>query len=410
MAALTSSAADRATITGNVTGASGNPLEHATVLVYHAGVKVGYSTFCPSCYADCGKRVTTDATGAFTITNLSPDLKFELLVVRDGYVSAFVKPVDPAKGPARTAVLRPRQAVDDPARVLRGKVVDSGGNPMRDAIVKAQGILYDDPAHGGHHSMYGAVATLDPIAVTNEKGEFEISYDRAALETLILVEARGMAPKLFNHLATGLERHTLTVTDGAVVRGRLVQNGKPVGDAELGLIARERGMGAELKMFGSPYEEIRIGTQADGTFVITNVPVPVDWYVYGKMESIVSRGGTVPLECATKRDEEDVNVGDIEIRPGYRLRGKVVLSDGKAIAPGMSVILSSARAFDSQKAALQADGSFEFAGLAQGKYEVNASVRGYKEPEWDYKTQPDRPGTVQVDHEVEGFVLTLHPR
>ena len=105
------------------------------------------------------------------IENLSPDLKFELLVVRDGYVSAFVKPVDPAMGPARTAILRPRQAVGDPARIVRGKVVDSGGLPMRDASVKAQGILYDDPERGGHVSMYGAVATLDPIAIIRRSSQ-----------------------------------------------------------------------------------------------------------------------------------------------------------------------------------------------------------------------------------------------
>jgi hypothetical protein len=388
-------AGDRATITGRVTGGSGNPIDHATVLVYHAGVKVGYSTFCPSCYADCGKRAVTDGRGSFSITNVSPDLKFELLVVRDGYVSAFVKSVDPAMGPARTAVLRPKQAVGDPERLVRGTVVDSGGVPQKDAIVKAQGILFDDPAQGGHVAMYGEVASLDPIAVTNDKGEFEISYDRPALQALIIVEARGMAPKLFNHLSTGNGRHTLTVTEGAIVRGRLVENGKPVGDAQLGLIARERGMGAELKIFGSPYDEIRIGTQGDGTFVITNVPPQVDWYIYGKMESLRARGATVPVECATKADQEDVDVGDIQVQPGYRLRGKVVLSDGMASAPGMSVILSSASVFDSQTVALGADGSFEFSGLGPGKYEVDGS--GHK-------------GTVVVDKSVDGFVLTLYPR
>jgi hypothetical protein len=150
--------------------AAGKPLEHATVLVYHAGVKVGYSTFCPSCYADCGKRVSTDAAGAFTIQNLSPELKFELLVVHDGYVSAFVKNVDPVRGPARTAVLKTKQDVTDPARVVRGKVVDSGGRLLRDTIVKAQGIMFNDPKYGGHSSMYGEVASLDPIAVYQREG------------------------------------------------------------------------------------------------------------------------------------------------------------------------------------------------------------------------------------------------
>jgi hypothetical protein len=47
-------AQERATITGQVTDAAGKPVEHATVLVYEAGVKKGYSIFCPTCYTDCG--------------------------------------------------------------------------------------------------------------------------------------------------------------------------------------------------------------------------------------------------------------------------------------------------------------------------------------------------------------------
>ena len=67
-----------------------------------------------------------------------------------------------------------------------------------------------------------------------------------------------------------------------------------------------------LTIIGDPYDEIRIGTQEDGLFVITNVPAPVDWYVYGKMESIAALGATAPVHCATTRDNEEVNVGDIE--------------------------------------------------------------------------------------------------
>jgi Carboxypeptidase regulatory-like domain len=107
-------AAGRVPLTGKVTDASGKPLERATVMVYHAGVKTGYSTFCPSCYADCGKRAFTDADGAFTIPNLDSDLWFELLVIHDGFTPVFVPKVDPVRGPARTAALSPRTPVDDP--------------------------------------------------------------------------------------------------------------------------------------------------------------------------------------------------------------------------------------------------------------------------------------------------------
>src|SRR5580658_4817678 len=98
-------AADRVTLTGKVTDSSGKPLEDATVMIYHAGVKKGYSTFCPSCYADCGKRAVTDQAGSFIIPKLDPDLQFELLVVHDGYKPKFLGNVDPSLGPAETAAI-----------------------------------------------------------------------------------------------------------------------------------------------------------------------------------------------------------------------------------------------------------------------------------------------------------------
>ena len=41
-------AAGRVTLNGRVTDRLGKPLEDATVMIYHAGVKQGYSTYCPS--------------------------------------------------------------------------------------------------------------------------------------------------------------------------------------------------------------------------------------------------------------------------------------------------------------------------------------------------------------------------
>jgi hypothetical protein len=372
------------------------------------GVKTGYSTYCPGCYADCGKRALTNETGEFTIENLSPDLWFTLLVLRDGYFPEFVKQVDPFKGSAPEAVLKTRQPVGDADRVVRGKIVDFQGRSIQDAIVHPEGIVSNDEKRG-RITTYGSVSELDPIAVTNEAGEFEVAYKRPALEALLIVEARGYAPKLFNHLQTGLERHVLTIGDGATLRGRLVDNGDPVANAQMGLIPRQRGMGAELKMFGAPYDEMRIGTQEDGTFIFTNVPIPVEFYVYGKMESISERGATEPMESATKIDGEDVNVGDIEINPGFRLRGKVALSDGKSIPDSMRVTISADRAWDSQTVFLQPDGSFEFSGLASEKYQVFASVKGYRAPEWDYTMKTHRPGTVQVEQDIDDFVLVLEP-
>src|SRR6266581_1678295 len=241
-------AADRLTLTGKVTDAAGKPLDHATVMVYEAGVKQGYSTVCPSCYADCGKRALTDSAGKFTISSISPDLFFELLIVHEGYLPTFLRRVDPAK-PAPTAALHRRESVTDARRVLRGLVVDTRRRPIRDAVVQPQGILAETPV-GMWGPLFGSIPGLEPVAVTNDKGEFELGHVKPFDAMVLQVEARGMAPKIFTSLASGTERHTLAVTEGATIRGRFLQSGKPVPNAEVGLIARKHGWGANLVLVG----------------------------------------------------------------------------------------------------------------------------------------------------------------
>jgi hypothetical protein len=390
-------AVERATVTGKVTDAAGKPLEHATVMVYHAGVKKGYSIFCPSCYTDCGKRTISDVSGAFTIEGLSPDLWFELLVVRDGYTPTFIEKVDPLKGPAATAALTVRAPVDDPSRVVLGRVVDTHGVAVRDAVVTPDGILI--VRRGG--TIYGTFRGL--VAVTNEKGEFEIAYSEPTLKMLLMVEPRAMAPKSII-LPTGLERQTVTVSDGALVRGRLVDNGKPVGGAEIGLSPRQAWHGmANLTISGSFYNEVPIGTQEDGTFAITNVPAPEQWNVYGKMESIASWRATDPIALTTTHDNQEVNVGDIQIKRGYHLRGKVLLSDSMPVPEGMRLTIQSEPTRDVQTILLSTDGQFEFVGLAAGKYSFIPSVKGYKSPK--DKLEID----ASIDHDVDDFVITLDP-
>jgi hypothetical protein len=394
-------AADRVILTGRVTDNLGQPLENATVMVYHAGVKTGYSTYCPSCYRDCGKRTVTDRTGSFTIKNLDSDLWFKLLVVRDGYTAAFVERVDPSHGPAEAAALAPRAPVDDPSRVVRGRVVDQHGRPLRAAVVVPEGVA--TVLQSRAVSMYGTIKGLEPIAVTNPRGEFELAYSEKATGMMLRVEARGMATKLIA-VPTGAERETITVSDGALIRGRLVNHGNPVAGAEVGLIAQNRGgFGDKLTVLGNPYEEIRIGTQQDGSFVITNVPTPVDWYVYGKMEAIAALGATDPVKCATTRDSEEVNVGDIQIIPGHRLRGRITLRDGGAMVDGMRVTISADRAWDSQTAVIGHDGHFEFVSLPAGKYEILTSVRGYQ-------LQGHR-NTIEatIDRDIDDFAIALDP-
>jgi hypothetical protein len=242
----------RITATGTVIDQDGKPIENATVMVYSAGVRIGYDQFCPTCYLDCGKRATTDANGAFSIAGLSPDLLFTLLVVRDGYSSAFVHKHDPAKAPAH-ATMRKRTPPADPKQTVLGRVVDSHGDPVRDALITQQGVIFDKGRSFGDNGW------IDLIAVSNRNGEFELSHTRPATAAILEVAPRAMAPALAT-LQTGSQRQTVTVTEGATVRGRLVYRGKALPNAELTLSSHSR-------ISGTTFKEARIGTNAAGEFV-----------------------------------------------------------------------------------------------------------------------------------------------
>ena len=177
---------------GTVT-ADGRPLSGATVMIYTAAVKVGTSTFCPSCYADCGKRAVTDHAGQFTIASLDRELTFRVLVVADGYRPTFVQHVNPAAGPI-AAKLDPTPAHLDPARILRGKVVGPDG----EAVVGAE----VSPKFTG----------LGELAITDARGEFLLVADHAVPQRVMLgVDARGFAPHVFDSIDAAKGAVTLSV-------------------------------------------------------------------------------------------------------------------------------------------------------------------------------------------------------
>ena len=173
----------------------------------------------------------------------------------------------------------------------------------------------------------------------------------------------------------------MRLTDGATIRGRVVENGKPVAGVEMALYSRDH-------VNGDGYDEVRIGTRDDGSFVFTNVPEPEDWYVYGKMESMAARGAIEPVQAHRQRDPEEIDLGDIALKPGHRVRGTVALSDGKPLPEGMRVFITPGcmaclpgfqhlGLLDAQTASLGPGGAFEFTNLATGPFAITTSVKGY---------------------------------
>lgn len=384
-------AADRVTASGSVIDKSTNqPIENATVMVYSAGVKKGYDLYCPTCYVDCGKRTVTDEKGAFQISGLSPELMFNLLVVRDGYGAVFINKVDQSSGTPASAALKQRVSPEDPLQSVRGRVMDGKGTPVRDALIAQQGIIFNQGRR------FGDIDWIDIVAVSNKEGEFEMAYSKPAQSMILQVAPRGMAPKLVT-LPTGATRQSITVTDGAVIRGRLVSNGKPVANAEFGLSTHSR-------ISGTFFQEIRIGTNEKGEFVITNVPAGRVWDLYAHMDSLAPKGLAADITYVTTRDDgQEINVGDIVARPAHSIRGKITLNDGSPIPANMRVSVFNDRVQDRQSILLPPDGSYEFKGLAKGVYVLSPAVKGFQTQDPEHELE------FVVDGDRQDFNVVLYP-
>jgi hypothetical protein len=391
LAAITLAAQPRPTAKGVITDAATNqPIANATILVYSAGVRTGYNLFCPTCYTDCGKRATTNETGEFSIANLSADLVFDLLVVRDGYSSTWIKKVDPLANATPEAKLAKRTSPENPKQIVRGKVVDARGDAIRDALVAQRGIIFDQ-GRG-----FGDLDWIDLVAVTNKDGEFEMAYSKPAKAMILQVAPRGMAANLVT-LTTGAERQSITATEGATVRGRVVHNGNPLANVELGLSTHSR-------MGGTVFDDMRIGTNENGEFAITNVPAGRIYDLFPRMAALGEKGLSAEVTYVeTKDDGQEVHIGDIHTKPGYTLKGRIVLSDGAAIPANMRVNLFKDRMPDSQTAILGQDGQFEFRGLARGVYSIAPAVKGY------IPLDPEKPLEFLIDRNRADANITLKP-
>src|SRR2546423_1773204 len=155
---------------GAVRSPDRKPVAGATVAIYTAGPRTGTSTYCPSCYPDCVKSATTDAAGTFTIRSLDPGLIFRVLVVAEGFAPQFVEKVDPARGPIEPTLKPTDRTRLKPGHVLRGRVLDPDGNPVFRASVSAFGMRSATVL-----GRYGTLRGIDPLAVTNARGEFVLT-------------------------------------------------------------------------------------------------------------------------------------------------------------------------------------------------------------------------------------------
>ena len=205
---------------------------------------------------------------------------------------------------------------------------------------------------------------------SNASGQFALVSTQPVDKVMLKISPRGLAPKLVTE-QPGPATNSIVLTEGATIMGRLVEpNTTPIADAEVVMISHD--------VNGRSFNDMRVGTDKDGSFAFTNVPPRRIWGIYPSFESIHGRNLTAGLHlCETMTDRQIVNVGKITLRPGFSVSGKVKLLEQKDVPPGMHVTINPDWTVTNRLTDIAFDGTFEFKTLAPGIYSLNVGINGY---------------------------------
>ncbi|MDA1276168.1 MAG: hypothetical protein O2960_19310 [Verrucomicrobia bacterium] len=140
-----------------------------------------------------------------------------------------------------------------------------------------------------------------------------MAYDRPA------TPIAGRAPGL-----TGEKSWLIRLNDGATVTGTLVKNGEPLEGIGMTLSGKNRSAGE----FAGYYDAV---TDSKGQFHFFTIPALGDFVISAKMDTVGKHGATVARTIRLSKNGEIVDAGDLDVKPGVRLEGRVILSDGEAL-------------------------------------------------------------------------------
>jgi hypothetical protein len=292
-------------------------------------------------------------------------LLFRILVVAPEHEPTFFTKIDPLKGPL-DAKIKSRSIANIPGKnQIHGRIIDSEGKSLAQAVVSVEVV------HVGNLGMGNPPAGTDPLAITDDNGNFAL-YSVEPFDAMTLkVAARAHAPKRFSSIPGGAKRHEFAVTEGAGIRGRVLRGGMPLKDLSMGTVSVDRTM----ENFSGDFE---IATDEKGMFFFPNLPPNKDYYVYGMVASTQPYGAIPARRVRAGGDGNVLEVGDIEIVPGRRLAGEVRLADGKPLPQPTRLTIGRREAWNSLTIELPPNGHFDATNLPPESLSIGTRVAGYR--------------------------------
>ncbi len=346
---------------GIVRTEAGQPLTEARVRIRGARKFADDKADLPVDDAVVGVEAVTGADGRFTMPPLPDNRIYKLIVFAEGYEPSTYGGLDPKSDPIE---VRLKRAGPPGKFAVRGQVVGPGGKPVAGATVETQGVSV-----GGSMS-WGSTQGFPERVITGMNGDFLVSRNAAFSRVQLNISAAGLAPvKTWLPATNGVQ--TVELGAGAILQGRVLKEGKPLAGVRVGVSGSER----SSEVYAGHYET---GTDQDGVFTFKQIPPDTSWYLYGIMDSFKAHGALVSRLVKSSDHGETNNLGDLEIKAGLRLAGRVQTSRGEALPEGLKIRAGNDKVWDSQLAKVNDAGEFELTGLCPGELEVSLDSRNWR--------------------------------
>jgi hypothetical protein len=339
----------------------------ATVVLLYAARKPDLEDSDTLLYPELPKRTQADGQGNFKFESLDPEWLYSMVIISPYCRPQILDRVNLASGPLNCRL----EAVDlsnaPRGTVLRGRVLTVGEKPVPGALIRMQGVTRNG-------STTWPANNIDPYSVSDEEGKFVVYGQTAFTDAGGAVEAAGFATGLFEHWSPGDSIHILRLNTGSAFKGRLLQEGHPVANANI----RLDNFGAES---GSMAWNYSARTDNQGRFLFTNLPPNRSFGLHATMDSLAGRGA-LSKRAGQVYDVGSTNdVGDLNLEPAFTVKGRIRLTDGKPIPTHSRLNLlrtSMVGLQDGLTLTAGPNGAFRFAGVPAEKITIYLRIPGYE--------------------------------
>jgi len=287
------------------------------------------------------ERQTTDELGRFAFVRTTDRFNYDLVAVAEGHAPGSYLGVDPLRGEIEIR-LRLADRPEGGSQFVRGRLEDETGKPVVGARVEPLSVAI------GSRNNWGGSQGFPSMVVTDTKGEFLFHRSEPFDFLEMLVYAPGLATQRF-WLPISNVVQTVTMGSGAFIGGRVLKNGQPLSGVEVGVSGNGN------------YQAL---TDETGRFLIRELPPNSSWDIYGLTSSLKQHGALAPQSVTSRGHGTTNDVGDLQVRPGLTLAGRLVPAPGHGLsAERHTLVLSFYGLADNQSVQAEPDGSFVFEGL-----------------------------------------------